>query len=395
MSGPGGGGLGAATLAAGLAEVFAAELEQQAGAAAAAWPAAAAAATRAEACRTLTRIFHTIKGGAGLAGRTALAESAARLEHCFADPSGAAAPAQADIDVLFDAAGISPPQLATLLAGGDTGAAALGAAAEMQLVPCAIGPHWLAVPMAALARAAFIETACDGAAAAFGGLARETIWLHDLLALPRPSGRAAALLLCDGAAVVVDRVQPPQTCSVESLAPASWRQPSGRQPSWREPWVVGIAVDDTGRAWHVLDPQQLPFTRAVAAPPAAATVLVVDDSLVAREAAAAALRGARVSFDVATDGRDALAKLRLGAYAVVLSDLEMPHLDGFGLIAQMRASRHLADQPVVVCSSRLDAATRDRLQPLRVAGFLPKPFAAGDLLDTLRPWLASLDGLAR
>ncbi len=385
MSGPGGGGLGAATLAAGLAEVFAAELEQQAGAAAAAWPAAAAAATRAEACRTLTRIFHTIKGGAGLAGRTALAESAARLEHCFADPSGAAAPAQADIDVLFDAAGISPPPLATLLADGDTGAGGLGAAAEMQLVPCAIGPHWLAVPIAALARAAFIETACDGAAAAFGGLARETIWLHDLLALPRPSGRAAALLLCDGVAVVVDRVQPPQTCSVESLAPASGRQP----------FVVGIAVDDSGRAWHVLDPQQLPFTRAVAAPPAAASVLVVDDSLVAREAAAAALRGARVSFDVATDGRDALAKLRLGAYAVVLSDLEMPHLDGFGLIAQMRASRHLADQPVVVCSSRLDAATRDRLQPLRVAGFLPKPFAAGDLLDTLRPWLASLDGLAR
>jgi CheY-like chemotaxis protein len=209
--------------------------------------------------------------------------------------------------------------------------------------------------------------------------------LQDLLALPRPSGRAAALVLRGGIAVVVDRVQPPQTCSVESLAPASGRQP----------WVVGIAVDDTGRAWHVLDPQLLPSASTSAAPPPAASVLVVDDSLVAREAASAALRGARVSFDVATDGRDALAKLRLGAYAVVLSDLEMPHLDGFGLIEQMRASRHLVDQPVVVCSSRLDAATRDRLQPLGIAGFLPKPFAAGELLDTLRPWLVSRNGLAR
>ena len=311
-------------------------------------------------------------------------EHLGELEHFFADPSPGAAPLQADVDALFGAAGVSPPPLAAFLAGLESGAA-VPAAAEMQLVPCPIGPNWLAVPLAALARAVFIETACDGVDASFDGLARETIWLQDLLALPRPSGRAAALLLRDGVVVVVDRVQAPQTCAVESLAPVSGRPP----------WVVGIAVDTSGRAWHVVDPQQLPSARALAAPPPAASVLVVDDSLVAREAAAAALRGARVSFDVATDGRDALAKLRLGAYAVVLSDLEMPHLDGFGLIEQMRASRHLVDQPVVVCSSRLDAATRDRLQPLRVAGFLAKPFAARELLDTLRPWLASLNGLAR
>jgi chemosensory pili system protein ChpA (sensor histidine kinase/response regulator) len=103
------------------------------------------------------------------------------------------------------------------------------------------------------------------------------------------------------------------------------------------------------------------------------------------------VRAARVSFDLATDGHEALAKLRQGAYVVVLSDLEMPRLDGFGLLERMRASQHLADQPVVVCSSRLDAETRGRLAPLGVAGYLPKPFAPGELLASLRPWLESGD----
>lgn len=49
-------------------------------------------------------------------------------------------------------------------------------------------------------------------------------------------------------------------------------------------------------------------------------------------AAAAALREAGVTFDVARDGREALVKLGRGHYAVVLSDLEMPRPDGFGLV---------------------------------------------------------------
>jgi CheY-like chemotaxis protein len=118
-------------------------------------------------------------------------------------------------------------------------------------------------------------------------------------------------------------------------------------------------------------------------------VLVVDDSLVAREAAAAALRDAGVTFDVARDGREALVKLERGHYAVVLSDLEMPHLAGFGLVERLRASARLRDQPVVVCSSRLDEDARQRLSPFGVHGYVDKPFVAGELLAALRPWLAA------
>ncbi|HSP99972.1 MAG TPA: response regulator [Candidatus Dormibacteraeota bacterium] len=97
-----------------------------------------------------------------------------------------------------------------------------------------------------------------------------------------------------------------------------------------------------------------------------------------------------VTFDVARDGREALVKLERGHHAVVLSDLEMPHLDGFGLVERPRASAQLRDQPVVVCSSRLDEdARRQRLSPFGVHGFVDKPFVAGDLLAALRPWLAA------
>jgi CheY-like chemotaxis protein len=126
-----------------------------------------------------------------------------------------------------------------------------------------------------------------------------------------------------------------------------------------------------------------------AEPPEARRVLVVDDSLVAREAAAAALRDAGVTFDVARDGREALVKLERGHYAVVLSDLEMPNLDGFGLIERLRASARLRDQPIVMCSSRLDADARQRLSPFGVGGYVDKPFVAGELLEALRPWLAA------
>jgi CheY-like chemotaxis protein len=82
-------------------------------------------------------------------------------------------------------------------------------------------------------------------------------------------------------------------------------------------------------------------------------------------------------------------KLERGHYAVVLSDLEMPNLDGFALVERLRASARLRDQPIVMCSSRLDADARQRLSPFGVGGYVDKPFVAGELLEALRPWLAA------
>lgn len=370
-----------APLIEGLAAVFAAELDEQLHAALAAWPRASAAGTRPEAFRELARIFHTIKGGAGLVGRSELAAAALTLERFFADPDAASAPDQAVVDAVFGAASLPPPALASLLQGlGGEAAAALPA----PVVPVAVGDVWLALPLAAIERALSINTPEPSLAIVAGERELPALRLADLLGAPPPPPRAVALVMRGGGALVVDRVRPPVALVVEPL---------GRLLALH-PWLAGAVVDPRGRALGVLDAERL--LQVFAARPAdaapasgAARVLVVDDSLVAREAAAAALRAAGVTFDVARDGREALVKLERGHYAVVLSDLEMPHLDGFGLVERLRANARLRDLPVVVCSSRLDEEARQRLSPFGVGGYVDKPFVATELLGALQPWLAA------
>jgi CheY-like chemotaxis protein/HPt (histidine-containing phosphotransfer) domain-containing protein len=371
-------------LADGLAAVFAAELDEQLRAAVAAWPRVTAAATRPEACRELARIFHTIKGGAGLVGRTELAAAALTLERFFADPDAASAPEQAVVDTVFAAASLPPPALGALLQAllsEEAGAVAVAA----PLVPLALGELWLALPLAVVESARAINTPEPSLPIAAGDRELAALRLNELVGGPPPPARAVALVLRAGWALIVDRVRPPVSLVVE---------PPNRLLALH-PWLAGATVDPRGRALAVLDPERLleAFSSRAAAGQAAAAgsrrVLVVDDSLVAREAAAAALREAGVTFDVARDGREALLKLERGHYAVVLSDLEMPHLDGFGLVEKLRANARLRDQPVVVCSSRLDDDARRRLSPFAVDGFVDKPFVAGELLAALRPWLAA------
>lgn len=372
-----------AAIAAGLAAVFAAELEEQLRAALAAWSRAGAAATRAAACSELARIFHTLKGGAALAGRSELATAARQLERFFADPDAASVPDQTVLDALFAAAALPPPSLTTLAQALFEPAAGAQTPAATLLVPLAVGPYWLTLPLDALTRATAITTPEAGLPLVIDGTALPLVRLAELLGAPPPAPRAVVLHLRGGGALLVDRVRPPLPLIVEPL---------GRLLALH-PWLAGTTVDPHGRALGVLDVERL--RAAVPAAPHAdqpaegdgARVLVVDDSLVAREAAAAALRTAGLPFDLARDGREALVKLERGRYAVVLSDLEMPHLDGFSLVERLRSSERWRTQPVVVCSSRLDAAARARLAPLGVERFVDKPFVADELLAALRPWL--------
>lgn len=373
-----------APLADGLVAVFAAELDEQLHAALAAWPRANVAGTRPEAFRELTRIFHTIKGGAGLVGRAELAAAALALERFFADPDAASAPEQTLVDAVFGAASLPPPALGALLQGLLAGEAGAASPLPAPVVPVAVGALWLALPLAAVEHALSINTPEPSLPIVVGERELAALRLAELVGAPPPPPRAVALVLRAGGALLVDRVRPPVSLVVEPL---------GRLLALH-PLLAGAAVDPRGRALGVLDAERLVRAFSARSPGVevgngACRVLVVDDSLVAREAAAAALRDAGVTFDVARDGREALVKLERGHYAVVLSDLEMPHLDGFDLVARLRASARLRDQPVVVCSSRLDDEARQRLSPYGVGGFVDKPFIAGELLAALRPWLAA------
>ena len=103
-------------------------------------------------------------------------------------------------------------------------------------------------------------------------------------------------------------------------------------------------------------------------------LLVVDDDPLLRELAAGQLAHPGGEIVTAEDGEDALAVLRREPpFDLVLSDLEMPRMTGFGLIQAMRADPRLAHVPVVVVTSRDDMFAIDRAYEVGATSFVTKP----------------------
>ncbi len=109
-------------------------------------------------------------------------------------------------------------------------------------------------------------------------------------------------------------------------------------------------------------------------------VLVVDDSLTVRRVTQRLLvrEGYRVSL--AKDGLEGLERLAEERPAVVLSDIEMPRMDGFDLVRNMRGDERWRDLPVIMITSRIAQKHRDYAAELGVDHYLGKPYAEEDLL---------------
>ncbi|WP_250527637.1 response regulator [Caballeronia sp. GAWG2-1] len=109
-------------------------------------------------------------------------------------------------------------------------------------------------------------------------------------------------------------------------------------------------------------------------------VLVVDDNADLREYMRRMLVAAGHEVSVAADGESALEAARTGHPEVIVSDVMMPRLDGFGLLNAVRADEALRETPVVLLSAR--AGEEARLGGLEAGAhdYLTKPFAARELL---------------
>ena len=108
-------------------------------------------------------------------------------------------------------------------------------------------------------------------------------------------------------------------------------------------------------------------------------ILLADDNADMRDYARRLL-SQRWSVDAVSNGREALAAARRRRPDVIVSDVMMPELDGFGLLKELRADRHLGTIPVVMLSAR--AGEEARLEGLAASAddYLVKPFSARDLL---------------
>jgi two-component system chemotaxis sensor kinase CheA len=127
-------------------------------------------------------------------------------------------------------------------------------------------------------------------------------------------------------------------------------------------------------------------TRGTTAPARRSTILVVDDSITTRTLEKGILEAAGYRVVVCVDGQDALDRLRAGIEPVdlVVADVEMPRLDGFGLVGALRAEEAFARLPVILMTSRGDADDVARGLALGADAYLTKQtFDQRQLLDTI------------
>jgi DNA-binding response OmpR family regulator len=102
-------------------------------------------------------------------------------------------------------------------------------------------------------------------------------------------------------------------------------------------------------------------------------LLFADDDPILREFAKVHLASEEATVTTAGDGEAAWQALRVESYDVVLVDLEMPRLDGFGLLKRMRADPRHRDTPVIVVTGREDVAAIDRAFDCGATSFVVKP----------------------
>ena len=262
-----------------------------------------------------------------------------------------------------------------------------------------VGREVAALPADTIARVLLLRevdvgTVAGRATVKVGGAQLPFASLRALLGLAAPAGQAAsrlqpALLLAVGgqrAVVGVEELLGQQELVVSPLGARLARVPH----------LAGAAVLDDGRVAGVLSAAELlrrvqpAGASSRGAAPERPRVLVADDSLTTRSAMKALLEIAGYAVVVAGDGEEALQLLGTMGAQLVVSDVQMPRLDGLELSRRIKADPRLRATPVVLVTSK--DAPEDRAAGLEAGadGYLVKrEVERGKLLDLVRQLLPS------
>jgi chemosensory pili system protein ChpA (sensor histidine kinase/response regulator) len=120
-------------------------------------------------------------------------------------------------------------------------------------------------------------------------------------------------------------------------------------------------------------------------------ILVVDDSITVRRVTQRLLKREGYRVALAADGLQALEKLLEEKPTLVLSDIEMPRMDGFDLARNIRGDARLRDLPIIMITSRIAEKHREHARQLGVDHYLGKPYSEDELLGLIRGYCTSLE----
>jgi chemosensory pili system protein ChpA (sensor histidine kinase/response regulator) len=133
-------------------------------------------------------------------------------------------------------------------------------------------------------------------------------------------------------------------------------------------------------------PGQPVAVEAAPVAPAVPLVLVVDDSITVRRVTQRLLVREGYRVQLAADGLQALERLAEELPSVVLSDIEMPRMDGFDLARNIRGDERLAHLPIVMITSRIAEKHREHAKELGVNHYLGKPYSEDELLALVKKY---------
>ncbi|MBS0354917.1 MAG: response regulator [Proteobacteria bacterium] len=115
----------------------------------------------------------------------------------------------------------------------------------------------------------------------------------------------------------------------------------------------------------------------------AKTILVVDDSASLRQVVSIALKGAGYDVVEASDGKDALGKLDGRKVHLVISDVNMPNMDGITFVKEMKKLPSYKFTPVVMLTTENQEAKKAEGQAAGAKAWMVKPFAPAQMLNAV------------
>ena len=243
-----------------------------------------------------------------------------------------------------------------------------------------------------------VQTVENEATVLLGGRTLSFVRLREVLELPMPTSpneeeteRMPMVILAAAEkriAFQVDEVVGEQEVLVKSLGPQLARVRN----------FGGAAVLGTGKVVPILNvPDLMKSSVKSAARPSSAwpideptalkkkSILVVDDSITARTLVRNILEGAGYLVRTAVDGSEAFAALREAKFDLVVSDVEMPRMNGFDLTAKIRADKEFADLPVILVTALESRQDRERGIDVGANAYVVKSsFEQSDLLEIVR-----------
>ncbi|KVW91102.1 hybrid sensor histidine kinase/response regulator, partial [Thiobacillus denitrificans] len=253
----------------------------------------------------------------------------------------------------------------------------------------------ISVERVALVTAKDIRTVENRETIALDGQALSLAHLADVLEIPRAPGESAdhvqvVVLGLDAGRIAfrVDAVLAEQEVLVKGL---------GRQLK-RVRNLAGASVLGTGQVVPVLNvpdlmasamrPAASPLVSVAGephAPAAKRAILVAEDSITSRALIKNILESAGYSVTTAVDGVDAYTALKTGVFDLVVSDVEMPRMDGFDLTAKLRSDKRLAQLPVVLVTALGSSEHRERGIDVGANAYIVKrSFDQSNLLEVIR-----------